>query len=179
MLDDKAIADIESFTKSIANPPPWKRIWRWARRRLENRRRMREWKAFLKEDADWDYDYILRTFEYKLARTRKCILANNIIEGAQKVADEIAEVEALLRKVIEDNYFEEVTEEFQNKHGELKMDVGKDGYCKFGFSKRSQEESDALREEWHSYHDKAHAAREEDLRKAFDLMATRIWGWWD
>lgn len=41
-------------------------------------KKITEYKHILKEDEDWDWHHILKLLSYKLERTRKCILKNNI-----------------------------------------------------------------------------------------------------
>jgi hypothetical protein len=87
-------------------------------------KKLREYRAFLRDDYDWDWVYILRLLRYKLERTRKCIVANNLIVVTRRVAGEIREVERLLGRVIDDRYFDEVAKPFHRKYGHLKMLFG-------------------------------------------------------
>lgn len=150
------------------------------------RRRWKEWKEFLRDDCDWDFAFILRTIAYKLERTRKCILGNNIIKRAQEVHDEIEKVECLFKRVIEDKYLDELWKPFQKKYGTLRMRTvpkvvnGKKVYAaKFSFSKDNKRNRGAAFKAWRRCSKKSREAMVLDLRRAFRIMSDKIWGWWD
>lgn len=75
-----------------------------------------QWIPILWKDFDWDWVFIVEILCYKLERTRKCILENNVIQDAQKVHDEILEVELLLRKAIESDECLKTYERNTKKH---------------------------------------------------------------
>jgi hypothetical protein len=148
--------------------------------------RMKGWKEFLKDDADFDYEFILRVLKYKLERTRKCIASNDIVLDAKRVVKEIKEVEELICKVLKDNYFHEMTKDFRKEYGSLqwktvkhKDDEGKFDEMRFYFTKETPETRDSIFSKWHAFSKKAEEARKADLKKAFELMSERIWSWWD
>lgn len=148
-------------------------------------KKMREYRKFLKDDYDWDWQYIIRMLRYKLERTRKCILDNDIIADAKKVGREIDEVAKLLKRVEEDRYFEELRRPFFKKYGHPKMISGKPikggravpvtiAYSKETSRNRNQITKESLR--LSKLEDQL---RRQDLKRAFDLMLKHIWGWWD
>jgi ubiquitin C-terminal hydrolase len=65
-----------------------------------NRIRMQEWKEFLKDDAEYDWSFILKVLAYKLKRTRQCL---NCTEDAPVSKKEIKTVEDLIVKVYEED----------------------------------------------------------------------------
>ena len=83
----------------------------------------REWKEFLKDDEDYDWSYILRVLRYKLERTRKCIVANDIVADVKKIERQIQEVEKLLKKVEEDKYLEEELKILEKKYGKRNLKI--------------------------------------------------------
>jgi hypothetical protein len=56
--------------------------------------------SVLAEDADGDYQHLLRILLYKLRRMRHTITTNRIVVAAPKVGREISGVERLLERVI-------------------------------------------------------------------------------
>lgn len=97
-------------------------------------KKLYQWNKILWNEFDWDWVYIIELLCYKLERTRKCILSNNVIEDAQQVHDQILEVETLLREALQ-----------------------VDENVKLGNDKKIQAK----------------------LKKAFNLMAKNMLGWWD
>jgi len=146
------------------------------------RRRMREWIGFLRDDHDYDYDYILAVLAYKLGRTRQYIKGHNLIKDAGKVAREIKEVEGLIRKVMADDYHEEVFASFYKKHGHprrVTREAGPRGLVECDILYGGKSATPAMRREQARLYEREDEARKADLRKAFDLMVERIWGWWE
>jgi hypothetical protein len=156
-----------------------------SKRAQEHAKKMREYSKHLKDDFDWDYSYILRLLQYKLERTRKCIVSNNIVSSAPKIAQQITAVEDLLKRVIEDQYLDEIGAPFYAKFGRLKMSSrGTKKGEKFvpvtlKFEKETQRNSALLRRKHIALMLKAERMRRRDLSKAFKLMEKNIWGWWD
>lgn len=152
--------------------------------RLAFERKLRDYGHFLKHDADYDGHFIVRLLRFKLERTRKCILDNNIIEDAAKVGREIQAVVTLLKRVEEDRYFEELHKPFFKKYGNPRMITGKpDGrgtvpvtvrYYKETPRNRKQRIRESLR-----LAKKEEQMRREDLKKALRLIEKNIWNWWD
>jgi hypothetical protein len=66
------------------------------------------WVPFLLEDHDWDFAYILRVLEYKIARTRKCITKNNHIstKDIELICKRTRTCELLLRRLRDDDYID-------------------------------------------------------------------------
>lgn len=149
-------------------------------------KKLSEYRKFLKDDYDWDYAYILKLLAYKLKRTRECILSNNIVVSAPKIAKQIQEVETLLNRVTEDSYEDEILKEFHKKYGRLrtiKLPTNKEKPhlvpVQLKFRKETKENSAQIHREFRKLLQKAHRMKERDLNKAFDLMKKNIWGWWD
>ena len=131
-------------------------------------RRLAEWKKFLKDDADWDWGYILRVLAYKIARTRKC-MANgledkNTLNPKLKV---MRDIEALLEKVALDDY--ENDKEIRKYFSSDKV------LSKFSWINNKKIRKNDMRRALN----RAAAERDIDLRQAFDLIATHIYEWWD
>ena len=59
-------------------------------RSQEHAKKAREYARFLRDDFDWDYAFILRLLRYKLERTRRCIVSNEIVVSAPRVDRQIA-----------------------------------------------------------------------------------------
>lgn len=149
---------------------------------------MKEWEKILKSDEDYDYYFILRILQYKLSRTRRCILENNIIADSKKVGREIREVEKLLEKVLKDKYDDDALKPLIAKYGPRRLRFksipipGKNlSECKVSsaWDKLPTAQKNRAHRELRSAWQKANTRRLNDLRKAFDLIHKNIWGWWD
>lgn len=148
-------------------------------------KKLREYRTFLRNDFDWDWAYILRLLRYKLERTRKCIVANNIIVGARRVGREIREVERLLERVTADRYYEQIARPFHRKYGRLKMVFGerdprtKTRAVTFTYARETPRTRERIHREADRLHRQAEKMQRDDLKRAFAFMQERIWGWWD
>ncbi len=85
---------------------------------------MKDYEKILRHDEDWDWAYFLRLLQYKQERTRKCIIKNDVIVDAPKVARQIRSVEILLERVDKNNYHDEISKDFQKKYGKIRMISG-------------------------------------------------------
>lgn len=149
------------------------------------RKKIKEYEKILKEDRDWDWAYILMLLKYKLERTRKCIVSNNIIQNNKKVGREIKQVEVLLDRVLKDGYFEVISKDFNKKYGRIRMKFIKSdlrpntSQMKTYFKNETPKNSKIIHREFLRLHGRADKMRYNELKKAFDLMSKNIWGWWD
>ncbi|MDO8519837.1 MAG: hypothetical protein Q7T11_06710 [Deltaproteobacteria bacterium] len=154
-------------------------------RNNELERKMTEYRQVLKDDYDWDYAYILKLLCYKLARTRKCILKNNIVSSSKLIGRQIQTIHDLLIRVMEDDYDEEVSKEFYKKYGRVRMIFQKaEKGAKaipviFRYAKETRQKSHLIRKERRKLFRKADRMRARDLKRAFHLMPKQILSWWD
>ena len=150
------------------------------------KKKLNDYRRFLKNDHDWDYVFILRLLSFKLKRTRECITENNIVLDARKIAKQIQEVETLLNRVDKDCYSEEVLKDFYKKYGQLRMIMAPKRKrtptsipVHFKFAKETPQNHQKINREFIKLRKKADRMRIRDLNRAFDLMKKHIWGWWD
>jgi hypothetical protein len=153
--------------------------------RREFEKKVADYRKFLKDDHDWDYDYILKLLKYKLGRTRKCIVANDIVVGAKKTGRQILAVENLLQRVIENQYLESISGDFHKRYGKFKMKFKKPAKGARGievnsfFDRETPQNSKQLRREFRVLMRRADRLKQRDLAKAFGLIQKNIWCWWD
>lgn len=74
-----------------------------------------QYSFFLRNDHDWDYNYILILLQYKLKRTRKAIQSNNLIVDVNEIVDQIKHAEDLLQSWINDEIGDELFEAHREK----------------------------------------------------------------
>jgi len=142
--------------------------------KIMKKNRIKEWKEFLKDDDDYDYNYVLKVLRYKLFRLRAHIVAHQMIMDAPRVSKEIKEVLDLLDRVIEDKYEDRAVAAFLKRHG-IK-DIG--GRCN-GDGEWENNIPSELNSEYLEAVSDGRETRRDDLKEAFALMAENIWGWWD
>ena len=149
-------------------------------RRASWKKKCAEYARFLRDDFDFDYTYILYLLRYKLGRTRRCLLRGHT-KSAEQDAKDIQEVEDLLWKVCEHGYEEEVMATFTKKYGKPKMKATpvSEHADKIDLLYNGKPATKAMVNQMRKAWERAHANRVADLRKAFDIMAEKMWGWWD
>lgn len=150
------------------------------------KKRLKKYKKFLKDNHDWDYAYIIDLLRFKIKMTRKQILKNDSIEEEtmKEIVDQMKETETLLNRVISNEHFEQLEQEFKEKFGgkvKTKMKFTKKNQVKFkdNFSKINEDMIEEAKEEFLKLHDKEDELKKEDLKKAFEIMSENIWNWWD
>ena len=154
------------------------------KRKLKEVKRINKYVRFLEENHEWDFVYIIDLLRFKLKMTRKYFKKEGhaIEETTNEMANQILEVEQLLRKVIDDKYYEPFQKEIEAKYGKSKLKFGK---IKNGVGKLTvkwdlpeEKKEEAINEQLR-LGELATQMRKDDLKKAFDLMSENIWNWWD
>lgn len=73
---------------------------------------------FLRKDFDWDYFYILLLLQYKLKRTRKRIIENDLVVRVEEIAAQIKHAEDLIQNWRDDNFCEDLHKAHEEKWGD-------------------------------------------------------------
>jgi hypothetical protein len=153
--------------------------------RREYEAKLRDYRQFLRSDADYDSHFIIRLLRYKLQRTRDHLLEHNISMDAKKCAKEIKAVVDLLLRIENDVYHDELFRPFYKKYGRPRFirQKGSDKNGSVGFLIKYAKETDrnrsAIRRESHRIMMKIDTLRQRDLNKALFLISKNIWKWWD
>jgi hypothetical protein len=142
---------------------------------------------FLRKDFDWDYTFILTLLQFKLRRTRKRILANDIITRAEEIAAQIKHAEDLIQNWLDDNFCEDLYKTHEEKWGDtvdLSKPFDKDGarYYTWDMSREkatTEELKEQERKEQRVIYDAHEKARQECLDELFNHLRKYIEGWWD
>lgn len=160
-----------------------------AKRRVSKKialeRKLRDYKAILKDDEDWDWAFIIKLLRYKLERTRKCIDQNRLIVDHKKVAKQILTVEQLFERILENDYLEEIGKDFFKKNGRPKwiFEKAKPGQKLISstsrFPRETPRNSVRLHREYLSLVRRSYRMQCSDMNRALALMAKNIWNWWD
>ncbi len=150
---------------------------------MNKNKKYKEWKEFLKDDEDYDWQFIIRVLSYKLKRTRTEIHKHKRFIGFSKVCTEIKEVEILLNRVNKDNYFNNELKDFEKKYGKVKNKFiqQEDGSYRSetNWDKIPKEKRGPAKRVYKNLLKKADKKSEEDLNKAFSLLSKNIRKWWD
>jgi hypothetical protein len=144
-------------------------------------KRLSEWADFLKDDFDEDYGCVLRVLWYKLKRTRDSIVSRNIVVGADETGREISEVMALLDRVIADEYVWPLRKAFEKEHGGVRHWFRKvsENSSVMEMSIGGKKPTAKMWRKYSALSRQADREKERDLKKAFSLMAAKMFSWWD
>ena len=137
-----------------------------------------QYMPILWRDYDFDSHYALVLLKYKLERTRKKILKDNIIVGTNRVARQIRLAELLLERILVDNYCVKEHQELDERWGEYTRSD------EFIFPMiRAKVKTDKDKEQSNgellAIMNKEHYMRKQDMRYLFDHMNKKIDSWWD
>ena len=142
---------------------------------------------FLRKDFDWDYSYILMLLQFKLRRTRKQILENNMIVHTEEVAAQIKHAEDLIQNWRDDNFCEDLHKAHDKKWGEtvdLSEPFERDGrtYYTWNMSREkatTKELQEQESKEQRAIYDAHEKAKEENFDELFSHMRLYMESWWD
>lgn len=155
-----------------------------ARRAKDYAKKVRDYAKFLKHDFDWDWSYLIRLIEFKLRRMRDCI-AHGYIADKKQVCAQIKEVADLLKKVDSHDYHSEAFKKFHKKYGRAKM-VFKECAPPNKHAKQlvfiypnGKEATKAMNRQHVALGKLADQRMQDDIEKAFSLMAKSLRRWWD
>lgn len=147
-------------------------------------RKMAGYRKFLRQDFDWDWAYILRLLSYKLSRTRRCLSLGKG-RDARRIGRHIRQVENLLERVIEDKYYDRISQGLRKKYGRLRMIYGKPplrqngNFVTFRYDRETPQNRHKIAKATAHFMRRAEQMRRNDLRRAFRLMEQHIWNWWN
>jgi hypothetical protein len=176
--------------EKMFNPPFYIKIFRKIRRFVDNVNSLLHWIPIIWKNHEWDYSYLLELLVYKLDKMEVYFALEGMSTCSYISANQIAEVKRLLKRVKEDNYREEVENEFhfEEKYGELAMDFGEkdENDCRramFSFVKDGEKISNELKEEADKVYLEmmkiADKRRKKECEKAFKIISKAIFNWWD
>lgn len=158
---------------------PFTRTYHWLVKSVQ-------YAIFLWPDFDWDHSYIFTLLQYKLKRTRKRILANDMISSADLVALQIKHAEDLIQRYMDNNFCAEEYEAHEKKWGKIK-DFTKPSTSYPGMYEwdptrekvTTEEEKKQERAEQHKIYEMQEKAKQECLDEIFSHIRKYIEGWWD
>ncbi len=134
-----------------------------------------QYAVVLWDDADWDYAHILKLLKYKLERTRKCIVKNDIIMEVDRVADEIRTAELLIERILHDDYFDhDDYAAHEKKWGPLVFDP----YMRHE-NERTEKDKEECNREFRRMSDAAYAKEVADWAYLWDHFRKHMKSWWD
>jgi len=146
-----------------------------------------QYSRLLWNDFDWDYSYILILLQYKLKRTRKRILDNNIILRAEEIAAQIKHAEDLIQKWYDDDFCKDLYEAHDKKWGkmvDLSEPIEHNGIKMYTWNMSREnattpELQEQEKKEFMAIHQKAEEAKEKNFDELFAHIRKYIQGWWD
>jgi hypothetical protein len=158
---------------------PFTRVFWWLIKSIQ-------YSIFLWKDFDWDYLYILRLLQYKLKRTRKTILSNNLVCDTDEIASQIRYAEDLIQKEIDGDFCEDLYEAHEKKWGKIKClhspDDNDNRFYKLNITTENAvtpELRKMERAERRKIHDKYEEAKKKNLDELFNYMRNQIECWWE
>lgn len=152
------------------------------RSKKEKQKQLKEWKKIIEEDYDWDFFHLLNILSYKLERMQKFFEIKGCHEDNIKYAKQMKEAKDLLNKVKEEGYTKPL-EEIDKKYGEMVFAEKSIEDWKtqktFHRPKVNKKNEKQYRKDVKAAYKKAEKMKQNDLKKAFDIISKNIWYWWD
>ena len=140
--------------------------------------KMYKWFKLLKNDHDWDYDYLFRILLLKLQMMQKALQE----EVEPRIVKEINIAIFLLKRIIEDKYIDEDLKEHEKEYGEMKSrkveyieDRDLTLYETYFEKASSQKEA---KKALARIGQKAANRRLNEIRFLFNYIGKHIEGWW-
>lgn len=150
------------------------------RKTFEKITRIFSYLPVLWRDEDWDWFYIIILLQFKLARTKKCILKANRVEGTKKITIEIQEVIDLLEHVknARDENMRKLDEVFGVAESSFKDAEDHPGMLEWIMTRPRGTKEEHQRAEWKAIYLDQNQERL-DINRAFGMLAKNLKNWWD
>jgi hypothetical protein len=142
-------------------------------------RNLWRWFPIIWKDRDWDQYYIFELLKFKFKNMEHNFRNYAHIADADKVADDLKVCQLLLKRLIEDDYYDNVYKWHDKKWGELEVDWDK---SPIKFSRRyvnSKEEKEKEHKEYMRLYNREEMLRKQDIRYLFHIITRKITMWWD
>lgn len=160
------------------------------RLRWEYHQRVQAYKPLLKEDRDWDSQFIYPLLQFKMERIYKA-LKNGVAIHEKKDMDALKECIKVLKRLHKDTYDDKYFRAHDKKWGKLKTKTIKEegtenepggpyyrweaSRSKAKTKKQQQQERKDFRKCWEN----GAKDREADVDRLFELMKNHMNAWWD
>ena len=146
-----------------------------------------QYSPLLWNDRDYDYNYILLMLKYKISRTRKCILTNDIIVNNKKYAKQMKVVEDIIDRITESPYHDEAFVEMEAKWGKniwfeqsrLFHDCKHSVRMMSRYEKENGSNKKLVRRDVVKAYKKETRLEQKDWNKLWKLLNKNLRFWWD
>ncbi len=139
-------------------------------------KRLQEWNKIIVSTADSDFEYLFHIISYQLERMRKYFEKNKNTSQNKETAKQILSAEKLLKRILNPDNVSDYNASYRKldkKYGKL---IIKNGVVVRLKQIKNQEEY--RNEMFNANLDRCQAKRD-DLKKAFDIISSHVWNWWD
>jgi hypothetical protein len=123
-------------------------------------------------DYDFSWENILILTRYKIKRTREHIVKHNLHMGCETDAKDMLETEAIITRIVEDDYFREEYHKWHDKYPMRTKEL-KDG------TMRMRNNSAKANKWFMSIMKKHHESQKKDWNRLCWLLKNRMQRWWD
>jgi hypothetical protein len=152
-------------------------------RPLKYLKKVYDYAIFLKDDEDWDYSYILKTLQFKLERTRKELLKNNLTTSINRQNKQLKYAIYLIEKILKEDYCTKEWAAHETKWGELKIERHVDPLGTISIFKRtnvfSKDDHEQENSESTNLYKKEDALKAKTYNRLFRHLNLYIQNWWD
>lgn len=163
------------FTSKFSDPVMG--FFSWIKRSLQ-------YAWVLRDDRDWDYQFILDLLKYKISRHRKLVVKNYIVASSPVQYAEMLHVEKLIEKYQDNEFCKEDFDAHDKKWGKMSMEFEDDsnGKSKLNFNRpnaQTEEEKEQESREYMNILEKSELEKQKCWDDIFDSMKAYMEGWWE
>jgi hypothetical protein len=133
---------------------------------------------FLRKDYDHDFSSILRLLRFKISQVRNCIKTNNLIVRAEEVCSQMEHAEALIQRILDDEFN---SEEISNHTKKWGLEYFPEDSDEWRVSKiaMTPEQKIEMQDEFNEIVKLGFNRKEKCKRELFDHLYKYIEEWWD
>jgi hypothetical protein len=149
------------------------------------------WFPIVWRDREWDHHYVYEILKHKLTHMAKYFRTRDMWVGQIREAERMELCVRLISKVQEEYYLTEHMDVMEKKYGKMRFNFEKvegadeknqtrvlNGW-RYGDGDRTQEETEAIRNEYSELAKLGEIRHEKAKRILFELMKRNIGKWWD
>lgn len=142
------------------------------------------WAPIIWRDRNWDFIYLFFMLHKKLSLMEPVIRDGHCVGGEDQAKD-IKTCKLLVKRIIDDNYYENAFINHERKWGELNitwLPTENSNYCRLEVERtnvKTEKEKEIERKQSKFLYEHADKMKDQDVKLLFKMMSKKGLTWWD
>jgi hypothetical protein len=140
-------------------------------------RNLWKWLPIIWHDRDWDYNYLLKIMYFKISEMEKDFIASENFSKKDLLRVKMARL--LLKRLVDDNYYELAYKFHEQKWGEIKLKIENSHLSTYYKKVVTFEDNVQARKEAKYCTMREIYLGNQDLRQLSEILGKHLAHWWD